>query len=98
MRKLRSQDSHRQIAKLLLCQRMLTCHPLSHLLPTRILVALCHQKVSESLRRLALRKLFHGADFNIRDGLDDYDGDYTSFVKLGQYRYRRYEAPGLKWS
>lgn len=40
-------------------------------------------KVSESLRRLALRKLFHGEDFNICDGLDDYDEDYTSFVKLG---------------
>jgi len=40
-------------------------------------------KVSDALRRLALRKLFHGAEFNIRDGLDDYDGDYTSFAKLG---------------
>lgn len=40
-------------------------------------------KVSETLRRLALRKLFHGAEFNICDGLDDYDGDYTSFAKLG---------------
>ncbi|MBL4711112.1 MAG: DUF3306 domain-containing protein [Gammaproteobacteria bacterium] len=40
-------------------------------------------KVSDALRRLALRKLFHGAEFNICDGLDDYDGDYTSFAKLG---------------
>ncbi len=40
-------------------------------------------RVSDQLRRLALRKLFHGADFNICDGLDDYDGDYTSFAKLG---------------
>ena len=40
-------------------------------------------RVSDALRRMALRKLFHGADFNICDGLDDYDGDYTSFVKLG---------------
>lgn len=40
-------------------------------------------RVSESLRRLALRKLFHSAEFNICDGLDDYDGDYTSFAKLG---------------
>ena len=38
--------------------------------------------VSESLRKLALRKLFHGASFNIRDGLDEYDGDYTHFEKL----------------
>lgn len=40
-------------------------------------------KVSETLRRLALRKLFHSKEFNICDGLDDYDGDYTSFAKLG---------------
>lgn len=40
-------------------------------------------KVSESLRKLALRKLFHGAEFNIRDGLDEYDGDYTKFEALG---------------
>ena len=40
-------------------------------------------QVSESLRRLALRKLFRGAQFNVRDGLDDYDQDFTSFAKLG---------------
>lgn len=40
-------------------------------------------KVSEPLRRRALRKLFGSAQFNIRDGLDDYDGDYTSFASLG---------------
>lgn len=38
--------------------------------------------VSEGLRRLALQKLFHGKSYNIRDGLDEYDGDYTSFEKL----------------
>jgi hypothetical protein len=38
--------------------------------------------VSEGLRKLALHKLFHGKGFNIRDGLDEYDGDYTSFEKL----------------
>lgn len=40
-------------------------------------------KVSEALRKMALRKLFHGAEFNIRDGLDEYDGDYTKFEPLG---------------
>jgi hypothetical protein len=40
-------------------------------------------KVSEALRKQALRKLFHGPAFNICDGLDDYDGDYTKFEKLG---------------
>ena len=39
--------------------------------------------VSEPLRQLALRKLFRSAGFNIRDGLDDYDDDFTSFAALG---------------
>ena len=39
--------------------------------------------VSEKLRKLALRKLFHSEAFTIRDGLDEYDGDYTEFEKLG---------------
>lgn len=38
--------------------------------------------VSEALRKIALRKLFQGETYNIRDGLDEYDGDYTSFEKL----------------
>ncbi|MCB1806867.1 MAG: DUF3306 domain-containing protein, partial [Candidatus Competibacteraceae bacterium] len=40
-------------------------------------------KVSAELRRLALRKLFHSPKFNIRDGLDDFDDDYTYFEPLG---------------
>ena len=40
-------------------------------------------KVSEELRRRALRKLFHNPAYNITDGLDDYAGDYTQFAKLG---------------
>jgi len=39
--------------------------------------------VSDKLRNLALRKLFHAPVFNIRDGLDEYDEDYTTFEKLG---------------
>jgi hypothetical protein len=39
--------------------------------------------VSDELRNLALRKLFRGRAFNERDGLDDYDDDFTSFQKLG---------------
>ncbi len=38
--------------------------------------------VSEALRKIALQTLFHGKSYNIRDGLDEYDGDYTSFEKL----------------
>jgi hypothetical protein len=39
--------------------------------------------VSDELRNLALRKLFKAPVFNIRDGLDEYDEDYTHFEKLG---------------
>ena len=39
--------------------------------------------VSEALRRRALRKLFTSAVFNVPDGLDDYDDDFTSFQALG---------------
>ncbi len=40
--------------------------------------------VSESLRRLALRRLFHSPQFNICDGLDDYAEDFSSFAPLGE--------------
>ena len=39
--------------------------------------------VSEQLRTMALRKLFHLPAFNITDGLNDYDEDYTQFASLG---------------
>ena len=39
--------------------------------------------VSDELRNLALKKLFKAAVFNVRDGLDEYDEDFTSFEKLG---------------
>ncbi|MCP4185989.1 MAG: DUF3306 domain-containing protein [Gammaproteobacteria bacterium] len=39
--------------------------------------------VSDKLRNLALRKMFQTPAFNIRDGLDEYDEDFTSFEKLG---------------
>jgi len=49
--------------------------------------------VSQELRRLALRKLFHLPRYHARDGLDDYDDDYTRFRELGdtvtaEMRYR----------
>lgn len=40
-------------------------------------------QVSERLRQAALRKLFHLPQFNIRDGLDDYDDDFRVFEPLG---------------
>lgn len=39
--------------------------------------------VSDELRNLALRKMFKAPFFNIRDGLDEYDEDFTTFEKLG---------------
>jgi hypothetical protein len=39
--------------------------------------------VSDGLRRLALRKLFSLPSFNITDGLNDYDEDFTEFAGLG---------------
>ncbi len=39
--------------------------------------------VSDELRNLALRKLFGAPSFNVRDGLDEYDDDYTKFEPLG---------------
>jgi len=40
-------------------------------------------EVSEKLRTAALRKFFHSPAFNIVDGLDDYDDDFTNFTALG---------------
>ena len=39
--------------------------------------------VSDDLRQQAMRKLFAQPDFNITDGLNDYDEDYTQFGGLG---------------
>ncbi len=39
--------------------------------------------VSEKLRRMALRKVFSLSVYNVRDGLDDYDDDFTVFEPLG---------------
>ncbi len=39
--------------------------------------------VSDKLRELALKKVFALPVYNLRDGLDDYDDDYTSFEPLG---------------
>jgi len=39
--------------------------------------------VSAALRRSALRFVFRQPQYNVRDGLNDYDGDYTVFEPLG---------------
>lgn len=37
--------------------------------------------VSSALRRRALRRLWATGNYNVRDGLDDYDADYTQQLK-----------------
>ncbi|MEE9320701.1 MAG: DUF3306 domain-containing protein [Granulosicoccus sp.] len=39
--------------------------------------------VSAALRQSALRRIFSLPVYNVRDGLNDYDGDYTVFEPLG---------------
>lgn len=39
--------------------------------------------VSESMRKLALRKMFLSSKYNFTDGLDDYAEDFTQFAQLG---------------
>lgn len=39
--------------------------------------------VSAALRKAALRHVFRQPEYNLRDGLDDYDDDYTTFEPLG---------------
>ena len=41
------------------------------------------KRVSSAFRRAAMRRLFSSPEFNVRDGLDDYDEDYTQFQSLG---------------
>ncbi len=39
---------------------------------------------SESVKKAALRKLFLSEEFNVRDGLDDYDDDYSNLKSLSE--------------
>lgn len=41
-------------------------------------------RVSSAFRRAAMRRLFSQPEFNVKDGLDDYDDDYTQFRSLGE--------------
>lgn len=45
--------------------------------------AFFNKGVSAALRKAALRYVFQQPQFNVRDGLNDYDGDYTVFEPLG---------------
>ena len=39
--------------------------------------------VDAGTRKQALRELFHKPQFNVRDGLNEYDDDFTQFAGLG---------------
>lgn len=41
-------------------------------------------EASASVKKAALRKLFLSEEFNIRDGLDDYDDDYSQLKSLSE--------------
>lgn len=52
--------------------------------------------VGEALRRRALRRLFAGDQYGVRDGLDDYDDDYRRLQPLAgelAERLRRWTRP-----
>ena len=57
--------------------------PLESLGGTSDLSVFLGDGVSAALRKAALRRVFSAAAFNARDGLNDYDGDYTVFEPLG---------------
>lgn len=53
-------------------------------------------QVEESLKRAALKKLFHSEHFNRMDGLDVYIDDYNTFEPIPEEMLRRMEqARGL---
>ncbi|MEH0713127.1 DUF3306 domain-containing protein [Vibrio owensii] len=41
-------------------------------------------EASESVKKAALRKIFLSEEFNVRDGLDDYDDDYSNLKSLSE--------------
>ncbi|SHE94009.1 Protein of unknown function [Modicisalibacter ilicicola DSM 19980] len=50
--------------------------------PGSDLAAFLQAGVSPELKRRALRRMFMAQDYNVRDGLDDYDHDFTQMRKL----------------
>ncbi len=41
-------------------------------------------EASDTVKKAALRKLFLSEEFNVRDGLDDYDDDYSNLKSLSE--------------
>ena len=57
--------------------------PISTLSATSDLTGFFNRGVSATLRRAALRHVFQLPSYNVRDGLNDYDDDFTYFEPLG---------------
>ena len=69
--------------------------PIESLTPDSDYAGFLSPEISETLRRQALRRLFHSSAVAGPDGLDDYDGDYRTFEPLGDQvttgtRHHRY--------
>lgn len=56
--------------------------PIDQLTPESDFSGFMHAKVDASLRRAALKTLFKDPRFNIQDGLDDWNEDYTLLENL----------------
>ena len=48
------------------------------------IASLLASEAEQSVKKAALRKLFLSEEFNVRDGLDDYDEDYSNLKTLSQ--------------
>lgn len=57
--------------------------PIESLTATSDISGFLSKGVSATLRKAALRHVFRQSSYNVRDGLNDYDGDFTSFEPLG---------------
>ncbi len=57
--------------------------PITTLSATSDLTGFFNRGVSATLRRAALRHVFQLPSYNVRDGLNDYDDDFTYFEPLG---------------
>lgn len=57
--------------------------PITTLTATSDLTGFFNRGVSATLRRAALRHVFQLPSYNVRDGLNDYDDDFTYFEPLG---------------
>lgn len=54
--------------------------------------------VEEGVRTQALRRLFRTAKFNVRDGLCEYDDDYTQLTPLGEWAVAKLREQRQRWA